>query len=90
MIFYLVSVVLENGHVDKFILFCWLKLQTVLLTKLLLQLRKLGVNQNFLQLTHNLVESVIFFIVLAIVTNFKIFIFAKIVTHQVLAYKKKE
>ncbi len=85
MVFYLISVVFEDCHVDKLVLLGWLKLETVLLAELLLESRKLGVYQNFLQLAYYFVELVVLCVVHSTVTNFKVFVLAEIIAYQVLA-----
>ena len=87
MFLYLVSVVFEYCHVNKFIFFCGFEMHTVFFTKLLLKLWESRIYQYFLKLTDNLIELIIFCVVHAAIADFKILIFSEIVTNQVLTYK---
>lgn len=87
--FDLVSVVFKNCHIDEFVFFCGLKVEAILLAELFLHFRKRRVNKDFLKLANYLVKLIVFGIVVTIVANFEILVFAKIITDKVLSYMKK-
>ncbi len=77
VVFYQVRVRFENSHVHKFVFFGRFELQTVRVEELFLHFLEFRINEHFLQLAHDLVELVVAFVVVALISYFEVLVISK-------------